>query len=70
MKIYIEKNKKFGRGYQLRFAEEKDGEIAESVIDFRPYTSLTAAVMARRSLMAYNKNHGTNYRLEDVLTKG
>ena len=69
MKVRIERNVRFGRGCQIRFTETVDGEERETLLDSKPYTSLGAAYVARRALEIYNRDHGTDYKLPEVLTK-
>lgn len=70
MKIYLETNKKYGVGYQLRaVASGADGDPAnmEEAWDFEPYTLYNMRRRAVKLLEMLNKKLGTSYKLEDVL---
>lgn len=64
MKLYVETNVKHGKGYQVRAVWDN---VETDVIDFGPYTLKKAVLMAEKALDIFNRDHGTEYRLDDVL---
>lgn len=63
MKIILEKNKKFGRGYQVHLLH---GPV-DSVMDLEPYTLYDATQGAQVTVDEINKRTGTEYKLHEVL---
>ena len=64
MKIYIEKNVKYGKGYQVRVAGD-GGET--DVVDFNPYSLKKAVLMAGKALDIINRKRETAVELKEVL---
>ena len=70
LKIYIEKNEKFGSGLQLHMVDYEDDNVTichEEIIDFSPYDNLKAAAMTNKAVEMYNRKYGTSYTAKDVL---
>lgn len=68
MTIYIEKNLKYGDGYQLRMVDTNDyGQETEDIIDFSPYTVSGASMMIRKMLEIYNRKNNTNLTARDCV---
>lgn len=63
MKIILERNKKFGRGYQVHLLH---GPV-DSVMDLEPYTLYDATQGAQVTVDEINKQTGTSYKLHEVL---
>ena len=64
MRIYIEGNVKYSRGYQVRFVGD-GGET--DVVDYRPYTLAEAVFMADKALSIINRRLARPLRLKEVL---
>ena len=64
MKLYIEGNKKYGHGYQVRAAWDNGWS---DVIDFHPYSIKKAVIMAQKALSIINRRAAGIMRLRDVL---
>lgn len=69
MKILFEHNEKCGCGVQIRVIDHDadPGNMVQTLFDKKPYTSLQAAILARKMLEIYNRDHGTEYTLEQVV---
>lgn len=63
MKIILERNKNYGRGYQVHLLH---GPV-DSVMDLEPYTLYDATQGAQVTVDEINKRTGTSYKLHEVL---
>lgn len=63
MKIILEKNENYGRGYQVHLLH---GPV-DSVMDLEPYTLYDATQGAQVTVDEINKRTGTSYKLHEVL---
>ena len=80
MRIHIEKNKKFGVGYQARFVEiVTDAETLKNsdcstpgkrvlllLIDSKPFTLAEIVAEAQKALDLYNAEHKTDLEFRDI----
>ena len=63
MKMYIEKNRRYEKGYQVRVAYD-NGET--DLIDYRAYSLPSAIKMAEKALEIINRKSEEPYELKDV----
>ncbi len=64
MRVRIEKNSKFGAGYQIRVSFD-NGE--DSIIDYTAYTLKKAVMMAKHAVDIINRRGEGTFELKDVL---
>lgn len=64
MKVLIELNKRFGRGYQGRLIM---GPL-DSVIDSEPFTLYEVTSGMQMAVDEINKEHGTSYQIHEVMS--
>lgn len=70
MKILLELNEKYKKGFQVHcIASKEDGDPddLEQVIDFNPYSLWKAKLMAAKALEVCNTKLGTHYELKNVI---
>lgn len=77
MEIYLEANKRYGVGYQIRVDKKEVGSdqkdtgsgknVVRSVLDESPYTLYEAVRIAGKALDKINEQTGSEHQLYEVL---
>ncbi len=77
MEIYLEANKRYGAGYQIRVDKKEVGSdqkdtgsgknVVRSVLDESPYTLYEAVRIAGKALDKINEQTGSEHQLYEVL---